>query len=217
VSLFLLTLVALFLSYRFWQSFAEHSSQSRRDTRKIEMRRADCARSPQSPGSHESLGDALREAGRYRDALTVYENAKALMTEAGAGGAGILGGSGIDTKIRLVRLDIKDDADRPASYVEQVTRRESVCRMCSLVNAPTAKHCTSCGSDLPTDSFGETWIRDDIRKPLLREAREAFVVMAVVLFALYMSNSLPLEVRGTLLFSTVIVLTWKGLRAIGGK
>lgn len=184
------------------------------------MRRADCLRSPQSPGSHESFGDALREAGRYKDALTVYENAQVLMTQAGAGGAVISGGSGIDTKIRLVKLDIKDDAERPRSqpaYAAQVTRRESVCRRCGLVNAPTAKHCVSCGSDLPTDSFGETWIRDDIRKPLLREAREGLVVITVVMFALYMSNSLPLEVRGTLLFSTVIVLTWKGLRAIGGK
>ena len=217
MSLFLFFLVALFLAYRLYQSFAEESSLSRRDTRKVEMCRAGVHRSPQSPGSHESLGDALREAGRYRDALIAYENAQTLMTEAGAGGSGILGGSGIDTKIRLVRLDIKEDAERPASYAKQVTRRESVCRRCSLVNTPTAVHCASCGSDLPTNSFGETWIRDDIRKPLLREAREGFVVMAVILFALYMSNALPLEVRGTLLFSTVVVLVWKGLRAITNK
>lgn len=217
MGLFLLALVALFLSYRFWQSFAAESGQTRRNTRKIEARRADCLRSPQSPGSHESLGDALREAGRYRDALVAYENAQALMTQAGAGGAGVVGGSGIDTKIRLVRLDIKEDDERSTPYAEQVTRRESVCRRCSLVNAPTATHCASCGSDLPTNSFGETWLRDDIRKPLLREGREAFVVMAVVMCALYMSNSLPLEVRGTLLFSTVIVLVWKGIRAIGDK
>ena len=217
MSQFLLTVVVLLLAYRFVRDSTAESREAARDTQKIQARRDAVHRSPQSPASHESLGDALRDAGRYRDTLIAYENAERHGAAGEASGSGLVGGGGLAGKIRLVRLDARQDAERPASHVAQAARRESVCRQCSTVNAPDAMHCAACGLDLPTNSFLETWLRDDIRRPILREARDGAMISAVLLLALYLASWMPIEVKGVLLISTVAVLVFKGLRSITDK
>lgn len=217
VSVFLLFLVAGFILYRFVSDKANDARQTARDTQKIALRRAALVREPHSPASYESLGDALREASRYVEARTAYETARGMMEEHEATGAGHLGGGGLDNKIRLVSLDITEEQERPASYQAQVVLRETVCRQCGCLNAPNATHCVQCEKGLLSNSFIDAWHRDDIRYPILREVREGAIMLVVVLFALYLASWMPMEVKGVLLLSTVIVLVGKGLRAITDK
>jgi hypothetical protein len=217
MSVFLLLLVAGYIAYRFLSDRADDARQTARDTQKIAQWRAALVRTPNSPASYESLGDALREAGRYVEARNAYQTAQGMMGEHEATGAGHLGGGGLDNKIRLVSLDISEEQERPSSYVAQVNRREMVCRPCGCINASNASHCMQCGAGLLTDSMFDAWKRDDIRYPILREVREGAVIFAVVLLAVYLASWMPIEVKGVLLLSTVIVLVVKGLRAITDK
>lgn len=210
----LLLLVAAFIAYRFLSDRAADARQTARDTQKIALWRAALVRDPDSPASYESLGDALREAGRYTEALRSYETARGMMEGHEATGAGHLGGGGLDNKIRLVSMDVTEELERPKSYQAQVIRRETICRQCGMLNAPDATHCTQCGKGLLSNSFLEAWHRDDIRYPILREVREGAIMVAIVLFALYLASWMPLEIKGVLLLATIIVLVGKGLRAI---
>jgi ribosomal protein L40E len=213
----LLLLVAAFIAYRFLSDRAVDARQAARDTEKIALWRAALVRDPHSPASHESLGDALREAGRYTEALRFYETARGMMEGHEATGAGHLGGGGLDNKIRLVSMDVTEELERPKSYQAQVIRRETICRQCGALNAPDATHCAQCGKGLLSNSFLEAWHRDDIRYPILREVREGAIMVAIVLLALYLASWMPLEIKGVLLLSTIIVLVGKGLRAITDK
>ncbi len=217
MGIFLLLLVAGYIAYRFVADRADDARQASRDTQRIAQRRAALVRDSNAPSSHEAFGDALREASRYREALVAYETAERLMAGGEATGVGILGGGGIENKIRLTRLDLTEEAERPASYLAQVARRESVCRQCGALNTADATHCVQCGLDLPTNTFLETWHRDEIRRPILREIREGVMIIAVVLLALYLSSWMPIEIQGLLLISTICVLGWKGLKAITDK
>ncbi|MBC8136430.1 MAG: hypothetical protein H8F28_11135, partial [Fibrella sp.] len=98
MSVLLLLLVAVFIVYRFASDRADDSRQTARDTQNIALRRAALVRTPHSPASHESLGDAFREAGRYIEARTAYETARNMMEEHEATGVGQLGGGGLDNK-----------------------------------------------------------------------------------------------------------------------
>ncbi|MBC7804969.1 MAG: hypothetical protein H7145_02345 [Akkermansiaceae bacterium] len=217
MSVFLLLLVALFIAYRFVSDRADEARQTARDTQKIAQRRAALVRAPDSPSAYESLGDALREASRYAEARASYETARGMMQDHEATGAGHLGGGGLDNKIRLVSLDISEERERPKSYVAQIVRRETVCRQCGCINAPDAHHCVQCGAGLLTNTFLDAWQRDDVRHPILREVREGAVIISVVLLAVYLASWMPIEIKGVLLLSTIIVLAIKGLRAITDK
>jgi ribosomal protein L40E len=214
MSVFILLLVVAFIAMRFLSDRADRTPQWVRDAEKIEQRRAALVRAPDSPASHEFLGDALRAGGRYEEARTAYETARRLMEEHEPRGAGHIGGGGLDNKLRLVTLDIAEEEERRASYRDRVNRREMVCRRCGYVNAPDASHCDRCEGGLLTNTVADAWRRDDIRHPLLREVREGAAILFVVLLAVYLASWMPIEIKGVLLLSTVIVLVVKGLRAI---
>ncbi len=214
MSVFILLLIAAFITLRFLSDRADRTPQWVRDAEKIEQRRAALARHPDSPASYESLGDALRAGNLYEEAHTAYETARGMMERHEPLGGGHIGGGGLDNKLRLVALDLAEEKERRGAYSARVNRRETVCRRCGCVNPPDATHCVRCEGGLLADTVRDAWRRDDIRYPILREVREGAVIVAVVLFALYLASWMPLEIRGVLLLATIIVLTVKGLRAI---
>lgn len=207
----------MFLVYRFLSGWADDGRVGVRIAQKIAHRRTVVIRTPESPSAHESLGDALREGNQYGEARQAYERARNLMESHEATGVGHLGGGGLDNKIRLVLLDITEETERNAPYQEQLVRRETICRQCGCLNPPDATHCIQCEKGLLTNTFFEAWRRDDIRHPILREVREGAAVLAVVFLAVYLASWMPIEIKGLLLFSTILVLVVKGLRAITDK
>jgi len=213
-----LLFVAGWITYSFVADQAADSQRVKQDNEKVAYRRKAVEMHPDSAGAYESLGDALREADQYAEALSAFEAAKNLMEAGGGDGAGLIGGSGLENKIRLTRMDL-EDAQRStgSSYTERLASRESFCRQCGTLNSADAKKCVACGRDLPVNTIIETWQRDDIRRPILREFGQSVIMITIVVIALCIANWMPIEVKGVLLLSTIIVLTWKGLRAITDK
>lgn len=210
----LLFIVAVVYIGRSLSEQARSQEEVRRLADRVTLRRGAVARAPQSPAAYESLGDALRESGQYAEAMQSFEQARYLMAMDATLGSGSVAGGGIETKLKLTGLDITEERSRPSSYVAQIAARSSVCRQCSTVNTPNAKYCVSCDNPLLANTFLEAWQREDLRNPILREVREGAVICAVIGIALYICSWMPLEIKGVLAFATLIVLVWKGLRAI---
>lgn len=186
--------------------------QARRDA-KVAERRLILERMPDSVSAHEGLGDALREAGDLSGALTAYETALRLMATQPNSGAGQVAGSGLENKVRLTHFELTHD---PAAQGLTLATRQQVCRRCGNLNGPQERACVTCGESLPVDSYFDAWKRDDHRTKILRETAESLAMLVVVVIALAIASGLSREVKGVLLLSTVIVLTWKGLRRVGG-
>jgi tetratricopeptide (TPR) repeat protein len=210
----LLLLVVGWIAYAFASERGQEKREAHQFDEKIAMRRAAVARVPDSAGAVESLGDVLREAGQYAEALACYERAAEMVAANPGSGAGLIGGSGLDNKIRLTRMD-KDSVG--GVYGQTLTTRQTLCRQCGRLNGPQDRNCEMCGADLPVDTMMDAWNRDDIRKPVLREVGLGLLMVHIVLLAVFIASWMPLEIKGCLLISTIAVVTWRVLRAIGGK
>lgn len=191
--------------------------QEERDNEKVTLRRRAVAASPESASTHEALGDALRESDRPAAALAAYDTARQLIEATEGGSAAHYGGSGLDHKIRLTQMDLDDTQNQPKSYTARLAQRENICHQCATLNTANATHCVSCGKALPRNTLLEVWNSDEMRKPIMREFGQSIIMITIVIIALCISSWMPLEVKGVLLLSTIIVLTWKGLRAITDK
>lgn len=190
----------------------DRKEQARRRA-KADERRAVAERLPDSASAREGYGDALREAGDIEGAIAAYEAALRLAGAQNGGGLGQVAGSGLEGKLRLARFELTHD---PVAEGMTVASRQQVCRRCGNLNGPRDRKCTTCGDSLPVDSYFDTLRRGDHRAAILRETAESLAMLAVVTIALAFASGLPLEVKGVLLLSTVIVLVWKGLRRVGG-
>lgn len=218
ISLFLLALVALWIAWPYIQDRRADKQEIGRLGEKIEMRRAMVAKMPQSPSAQEALGDALREAGKVHNAIAAYQAALDLEAKSAARGetnGAALGGTGLEQKIRLTKLEADQSHGGVAGYGTTLETRQQVCRRCGALNAPQDPTCASCGETLLADRFFDTWRRDDHRTKIKREVIESLVMIHVVLLALYFASWLPLEVQGTLGISATGVLLWRLLKRIG--
>ncbi len=219
ISLFLLSLLALWIAWPYFQDRRADKQETGRLGDKVEMRRSMVARAPESPSAHEALGDVLREAGKIHNALAAYQTALDLETRAAArgetNGALALGGTGLEQKIRLTKLEADQSHGGAAGYGTTLETRQQVCRRCGALNEAQAPACVSCGDALLADRFFDTWRRDDHRTKIKREIIEMVVMVHVVLLAIYFASWLPLEVQGTLGISATAVLLWRLLKRIG--
>ena len=218
LAIILLLGVALWIA---WPYLADRRTDRREDARlmeKVEMRRSALARAPESASAQEALGDALRDAGRLDEAIACYQKAQEMETRAGQAGdtiAAALGGTGLENKLRVSRLEAAEQAQ--TVYGNTLATRQQVCRRCGALNEPSERACTTCGDLLPVDSVLDTVRGDAMRGQIVRESIELVTMVFVVLVALLITSILPLEVKGVLGVSATGVLLWRFLRRIGGN
>lgn len=211
----MITLVLLVgaLSWALWSALAGRAAARQETQRlddKIEQRRQLLVLHPDAASVHESLGDALREAGMDADAAAFYQSA--LDTEACLPG-GASGGMGLEYKLRRARADAALN-DAPACG--QLATRQQVCRRCGALNEASERNCVSCREPLPVDNFLDTLTNPEIRGVIFREAAHTLVLITVVLIALAIASWMPLEIKGCLFLAATIVLAWRFLKAVGG-
>lgn len=215
MALFLLTVVALWFVYDLAGDRAADRREKKRQAEIIATRRRIVGIAPDSPAAFEKLGDAYRESGHPAEAVAAYEQALEMSANLPpeARGAGHIAGSGLENKLRLARFELTHD---PEAHGETMRTRQQICRRCGILNAPAARTCETCGEPLPVDSFWDPMKRSDIRNPILKETGLAALKLGIVFAAVMTASWMPLEVKGVLLLSTVIVLAWKFLRTVGG-
>jgi len=212
--IFLLLLAAAWLGWDYLQDrLAAHRDQERR-AEGLRLRRQHLTHAPDSPAAHERLGDALREYGDLPEAIAAYEKAITLMASTGAEGAGWVAGGSLENKIRLTRLELAQE-ESPEQYGLTLATREQTCRTCGTLAGPKDRRCPSCDTPLPADGFLETLRRPEFRHSILGEALHAGLLFSIVLIALVLASWMPIEVRGAIAISALIVLPIKLLKKIG--
>lgn len=154
------------------------------------------------------LGEALRQAGHAQAALEAYTEAERLF-------AGNPAGAELAQKKRLVALDLAEQTS-PERFQQTLQTRESVCRRCGGLNLPQCTECQHCGAALLVEGFWETVsAKGKMRGELVRELWPLAVKTGLVLVAVACASALPLEIRGAVLISTIIVVPIVALRRLG--
>lgn len=200
-SLFLILLVAAWIAWPFLMDRRVDRQEDQRALEKIAVRRRFVDHNPESAMAHEALGDALREAKRFPAALAAFEAAQRLG----------VGSPGLETKIRLARLDCAEMTGEVAPR-----RREQACRTCGTLGAPDAEHCRACGAPFPVDGFFDSMKKGNrMRHGLIRELTESMTMLAIVCVAIGIAVNLSVEIRVCLIISTFGVLLWRFLKRIG--
>ena len=211
--------VSLLLCVIFWMAWSwsrdwlEARHEQKRRELKIQMRQQILAASPNSPGSYEALGDAMRDANFYADAAACYEEAIDMASkQGGPGGAGWIAGAGLETKLKLARLERAEQA--APSYGHTMKTRQQLCRQCGYLNLPQAVSCSTCSAPLPVDSMFDTLRNDDMRGAIVRETTQMVAMLSIVLVAVWIVSSMPLLLRLTITISAVIVIPIRLLKLI---
>ena len=162
------------------------------------------AQDPQNAGAHEALGDSLRTAGQFQEAREAY---LAALTAAGDGPIS----ERLQYRLRQLDLDIRERTARSSGRSAKPAPDLFFCRQCGGANVPTRRVCETCGATLPYDTF-QAALRD---KEVLRASLESGACLVVMFAALTVAAAQPLEVKGCLIMSTVIVVAWRFLQALG--
>ena len=185
-------------------------AQARRDEAHQEQGRDEYRRrivqDPKNSGAHEALGDSLRASGQFQEAQAAYTDAVA---SAGEG----VSSERIQYKLRQIDLDIHEHEAHKSGHAAKSAPDLFFCRQCGGANPPLRRVCETCGATLPHDRFGDA-LRD---KEVLRASAESAACVLVLFAALAVADAQPLEVKGVLIISTVIVVAWRFLQAIGGS
>lgn len=213
IAAFLLLGVAFWMAWSYSQEFRQARTEQLRQKQKIQMRRQILSVAPDSPGSYEALGDAMRDANFYAEAAACYEEAIDLVAkQTGPGGAGWVAGAGLETKLKLARLEMAEKI--APSYGHTMRTRQQICRSCGYLNLPQAVNCSTCDGPLPVDSMLDTLRNNDMRRDISIEAAQAVAMLFIILLAVYIASWMPLFLRGTLAICAVIVIPFRLLKKI---
>jgi tetratricopeptide (TPR) repeat protein len=214
MGILLLLAVVGWLAWPYIQDRLMYQRQDDRILEKVVNRRHQVTLAPQSPASHEQLGDALREANKLEDALASYERALALEEQQPVNGAGWLSGGGIEHKIKLTQMELAE-RQNPDQHGQSLRTRQQACVKCGHLANPGDRMCPTCGAPLPVDTILDT-IRDpDMRQMIIREASEFAVILTVIGIALWTTHWLTIQNRMIVLFAAVIVLSFRFLKRVG--
>ena len=217
IGLFLLLAIGGWIAWPYIQDMRAERRVDERILERVAHRQYLVVHAPHSPASHEQLADALREAGKLEDAIAEYEKSIALEATAGVyagGGAGYIGGGGVEQKLRLARLEL-DERREPEKHGQTLRTRQQPCMQCGNLANPGERLCPTCGAPLPTDTFFDTLRDPDMRSIIVKEATEFAVILGVTGIALYLTGWLRLEVRLVVFFAAAIVLANRFLKRIG--
>lgn len=165
------------------------------------------SKDPKNVGAYEALGDSLRRAGRLPEAHDAY---------LGALDAGSDGSVQDRTRYKIAQMDrdIRAQAQRRGGARASRPDAELIfCRQCGAPNPPGRRRCEICHVALPFHTFREALMSRDVQIASL-EGACIIVILFLLLHAFYF---LPLEIKGVVAMSTIIVSGWRFLRAIEGK
>jgi hypothetical protein len=157
-------------------------------------------------GAYEALAESLHQAGRLDEARDTYLAA----LEAGGGELPL---ERTQYKLRQVDFDIRARAQAkgrrgPAREPELV-----FCAQCGSPNPPQRRHCELCHTLLPFNSFWDALRSREIQ----RSSVEGLCILAVMAVALQIFGFLSFDVKGTVIIATLIVVSWRLLKAIDGQ
>ena len=221
--LFFLAVTAPMLLWAFWMAKdllsgpGERRREAARLAEIVAIRRRYVGMASGDPGAYESLGDALRSAGHAREALDAFESASKLAENApqGLSSNGWLAGSGLESKLRLIRLEIAQEAN-PAGFGLTMATREIVCPLCRNLSPPKTLECWNCGHALPVDSLADAWTHLPFRKQVLTDATGFFWKVLIVGIVLACTLAIPEPaVQAATILAAAIVLAALFLKRLG--
>ena len=213
LAVILLLGVGLWMGWAYSAEWREEREAQKRNIQKVRMRQQILSRAPHSPGSYEALGDAMRDAFYYQEAVACYEEAIDLAKQQGGpGGGGWVAGAGLETKLKLARFEMQEKI--APSYGQTMRTRQQICRSCGYLNLPEAVHCSTCDAPLPVNTMLDTLRNDSMRRSIAQETAQACAMLAIILLAVYIASWMPLLMRGTLAISAVIVIPIRLLKKI---
>lgn len=203
---FLLVAFLSVASYVWWRlesaRRAEAWEEKQRDDHRLRI-----TKDPKNVGAYEALGDSLRRAGRLDEAHEAYLGA----LDAGSDE------SVLDrTRYKIAQLDRDLRAQAQSRGGNRAAKPEPeivFCRQCGEANPPLRPRCANCHAALPFHTFREALMNRDVQIASLESA----CILVVLLIVLRVFYFFPLEIKGVVTISTVIVCGWRFLRAIEGK
>ena len=214
-------MIAVFLlvvgvSWMLWDAFTEWreaQNAKARSRQKVRMRQQILAVAPNAPGSYEALGDAMRDADYYAEAVACYEEAIDLAAkQGGPGGGGWVAGAGLETKLKLARMEVQEKI--APSYGQTMRTRQQICRSCGYLNLPEAVYCSTCDGPLPVNTMLDTLKNDSMRRSIAQETAQAAAVLSIILLAVYIASWMPLLMRVALAAAAIIVIPIRLLKKI---
>jgi hypothetical protein len=215
VTLLLLILIVGWAAWIYAQdNGGDREGQARRRAKVAERQEA-VRQNPTSPAAYEQLGDAFREADYLRDAVLCYEKAIELESRGGLSiGSGWIGGAGVEQKLRLAQLELAQK-ERPEEHGMTLRTRQQVCHSCGALAMPGDRNCTTCGAPLSVNTMFDTMRHADMRRSLVQESVHFVIGMTIVAVALFVASEMPVLIRFSIAFATVIVLGWRVLKCVG--
>ena len=123
-------------------------------------------------------------------------------------------GYGLDNKIRLVQLEIAQNAN-PEKYGHSIATREQTCRMCGFLNGPDRTHCANCGIALPVQTFLDTLHSRDMRQEFIRDVTRVGLNLAIVFTCIWFVSWLDPLAKFSIAFAALIVIPMKLLQRLG--
>ena len=200
----LLAVVLIAAGYVWWRIAMLRRAEAWEEEQRAGFRRR-IAEDPKNLGAHEALAESLRRAGRLDEARDTCLSA-----------LDAIGDSPISerTRYKLRQIDA-DIRDRAQAHGRRAPRQRELefCSQCGAPNPPQRRHCELCDALLPFDSY---W--DALRsRELQRASLESLSIIAVVCVLLAFFGYLPLDIKGSVVIATVIVVAWRLLKAIDGQ
>lgn len=125
-------------------------------------------------------------------------------------------GFGIRNKIRLVQLEMEQDAD-PARFGQTMLTRQQVCRQCGHLNPYGLRDCESCNAPLPTDTMMDAWRHEVIRAEAIRQAKNLVIGLTIITVSIWFVGWLPSLAKISVTVSAIIVIPLRLLHAIGDR
>jgi hypothetical protein len=215
----LLVIIGIYVGVDMFRDYLAEKRERDRRAHKAALRRQFLSRSPDSPAAFELLGDALREADDPQEAMRCYEKALELAANSPPGsatGAGLFAGSGVETKLRLARLEFAETVD-PASLGHTMRTRQQICRTCGFLGQAGERDCGQCGAPLPVDTMADAWNHDVMRKSIVSESIQAGIMILIVVVCLFVASWMSIEARGCIGIAAIIVIPIRLLKKIGGS
>ena len=212
---FLALLSTILFGIVFWavskdrlDSMRENLSERQRRDAIVTLQRQHVGVNEDACEAWDRLGDALRAAGHPADAIVAWNTA-----DEKAANGGVRVSTDTDRKRRLANLDIIS-IERPGSLRQTLHSREQVCRRCGSLNPPALHACAACKASLPASRWSRVGTGQH-REELLAELLPKACGVAVLIVAIMLATYLPVEVRGVLAISCLLVLPFWWLKHFG--
>ncbi|GAB4467423.1 MAG: hypothetical protein OHK0029_39370 [Armatimonadaceae bacterium] len=126
------------------------------------------------------------------------------------------GGTGLETKLRLTRLELEQMQD-PEQFGQTLRTRQPVCRICGNLAGSNDRDCPFCGAPLPVNTLLETMQHQVIRHEILRGGMWVGIHLGIVGICIWLVGWLPPLAKISVIIASVIVIPLRLLQKIGDR